>query len=494
MRLDTLLERLPTISPHHSENPVIQHVKTDSRWVNPGDLFIAIKGTQHDGHQSLRQAVQNGAAAVLVEHTVPDSYLVPVIRVPSTREAFSTIMQAWYGYPADSMRLCAVTGSNGKTSVAFLLYSLLNRTKNRCGLIGTAGYYSAEIRLEDTLQGPATTPDPDQLHHMLHRFQQDRCTTAVMEASSFGIEQKRLFGLQFDAILWTNFSPNHHVQYHLTEEAYFQAKSALLHQIKPNGLVILNRDMKGFDECKGGAPNAISIGFHPKADLVIRAVEKLHPGLRMNFRYQDSSYQVTTPLIGDFQTYNLAQVFVTAIHLGIPEDEIIHHLSSIRQIPGRWVMWEIKEVPFSILIDKANTIVSLKALLESLRSQSYHHKILVYGQVGGGEPSQRKEAGAFFSNHFDKIILTTDDPENEDPMIGITQFMEGVPAQMHAHILVELSREKAIRLAIQSARPHDLVAVLGRGNQREFLVQGRTKIFDDVEECGKIIRSFGWKV
>lgn len=495
MNLQVLLERLPYQSSENQPLPEVHQVKTDSRAVQPGDVFIAITGTQCDGCQFIPQAVQNGAVAVIVEKELLTDLAIPVIRVRSTREAYSLIQQAWYGYPAEKLCLTAVTGSNGKTTVAYLLYALLNEMNQKTGLIGTAGYYSGKNRLDTTLTGPVTTPDPNQLQSILAFFLQNDCRQAVMEASSFGIEQKRIHGLSFDGLIWTNFSPNHHLQYHGTEESYFLAKASLLTQAKKDGIIVLNHDMAGFDQCKTVAPNAVSVGFHPQADLVFQTVET-NPdfGISVRFRYQGHTYNIKSPLLGEFQAYNLAQVFLTAMHFGISADQLIETIPNIRQIPGRWEMIHIQEVPLTILIDKANTMVSLEALFKNLPPSRYPHKILVYGQVGGGEASQRKKTGALFADQFDTLILTTDDPENEDPMVGIHQFLEGVPMDKLSNVTIELSREKAIRTAIEMAAPHDLIAVLGRGNQREFLVQGRTEIFDDTAECRKIIRSFGWKV
>ena len=494
MNLQLLLERVPNQYSGIAEYPEIHQVKTDSRKVQPGDLFIAISGTQSDGHKFIPQAIQNGATAIIAEKNLSNHSPIPVIQVHSTREAFSLVMQAWFRHPAEKLQMTAVTGSNGKTTVAFLLHSLLNHALSKTGLIGTAGYYSGGSLSVNLLSGPVTTPDPDQLQRLLRHFVDSHCRYAVMEASSFGLEQKRLSGLSFDAILWTNFSPNHHLQYHLTEEAYFQAKASLLQQCKSDGVIVLNRDMAGFDQCKQLAPNALSVGFHPQADLVFHSVASSpEKGVKLNFVFRNRPYEIISPLVGEFQAYNLAQVFITALHFGIPEEVVIQKLRSIQQIPGRWDMIKVKEIPFTVLVDKANTLTSLSALLKNLQDQSYRRKILVYGQVGGGEMTQRKKTGTLLSSCFDNIILTTDDPENEDPMIGIHQFMEGVPTDKLSNISIELSREKAIRLAMQTAQPHDLIAVLGRGNQREFLIQGRTEVFDDSEECRKIIRSLGWK-
>lgn len=494
MNLQLLLERVPSLYPRSTIDLEIHQVTTDSRQVQPGDLFIAIAGTQSDGHCFIPQAIQNGAAAILVEKDLSNHSPVPVIQVHSTREAFGLVMQAWYRYPAEKLQMTAVTGSNGKSTVAYLLHSLMNHTLSKTGLIGTAGYYTGDSLSQNPLSGPVTTPDPNQLQRLLRQFVDNHCRYAVIEASSFGLEQKRLSGLFFDAILWTNFSPNHHLQYHITEEAYFQAKASLLQQCKSSGVIVLNRDMIGFDQCKQMAPNALSVGFHPQADLVFHSVTSSpEKGVKLNFVFRNQPYEIVSPLVGEFQAYNLAQVFITALHFGIPAEVAIQKLRLIQQIPGRWDIIKVKEIPFTVLVDKANTLTSFSALFKNLQTQSYHRKILVYGQVGGGDMTHRKKTGTLLSSYFDSIILTTDDPENEDPMIGIRQFLEGVPADKLSDIRIELSRAKAIHSAIQTAQPHDLIAVLGRGNQREFLIQGRTEVFDDTVECRKIIRSFGWK-
>jgi len=263
LRLTSLIQALPLQSIQNQNNPEILDITIDSRKVKQGSLFIALTGSQVDGHLFIPQAIAQGASAIILEKTIPGDFSIPLIRVDSSRIAFSLIMQAWYGYPSQAMQLTAVTGSNGKTTTAYLLYSLFNRLIGKTGLIGTAGYFSGTDRLDTPLTGPVTTPDPNELQKLFKSFLQDQCCYAVMEASSFGIVQKRLSGMAFETILWTNFTPTHHILYHGSEEDYFIAKQSLLQQIKPEGLVILNRDMDGFSRITSCSSQIESVGFHP---------------------------------------------------------------------------------------------------------------------------------------------------------------------------------------------------------------------------------------
>jgi len=493
LRLTSLIQALPLQSIQNQNNPEILDITIDSRKVKQGSLFIALTGSQVDGHLFIPQAIAQGASAIILEKTIPGDFSIPLIRVDSSRIAFSLIMQAWYGYPSQAMQLTAVTGSNGKTTTAYLLYSLFNRLIGKTGLIGTAGYFSGTDRLDTPLTGPVTTPDPNELQKLFKSFLQDQCCYAVMEASSFGIVKKRLSGMAFETILWTNFTPTHHILYHGSEEDYFIAKQSLLQQIKPEGLVILNRDMDGFSRITSGSSQIESVGFHPESDLMITALESTpERGIHMKCRYHGQSYEFSSPLVGNFQAYNIGQAFLAMNQLGVHPADFSEALRFITQIPGRWEIIEVPKIPFTVIIDKANTVASLEAFFHNLQQRSFHRKILVYGQVGGGESTQRIKTGSLFHQHFDRIILTTDDPENEDPMIGIQQFMQGVPISEQKKVSIQLDREKAITEAYLEARPNDLVAVLGRGNQREFLNQGRTEIFDDTEQCRKILMKLGW--
>lgn len=493
MKLSSLVQALPIQHIFNPDNPEIKDVTIDSRLVKKGSLFVAISGGQYDGHNFIPQAFQNGASAIIIEKTISDSYPIPLIQVDSSRIAFSLIMQAWFGHSWQKLSLSAITGSNGKTTTAFLLHSLLNQLKGKTGLIGTAGYYSGMDRSEAALSGPVTTPDPGELHKLLNRFVQDQCHYAVMEASSFGIAQQRLAGISFDTIIWTNFTPTHHTLYHGGETNYFAAKNLLLQQVKPEGIVVLNRDMGAFPQIIPGKSPVETVGFHPKSDLVITSVESSpEQGIEMKCDYHGQSYQFSSPLVGRFQAYNIAQAFLVMNHYGIHHTQFDEALQSVKQIPGRWEVIEVPKIPMTVIIDKANTIVSLEAFFQNLQQWNFHRKILVYGQVGGGESSQRRKTGTLFHEHFDRIILTTDDPEKEDPLIGIQQFMDGIPLTEQKKVSIQLDRGKAINQAFLEANPHDLVAVLGRGNQREFLIRGRTEIFDDTEQCRIILAKLGW--
>lgn len=496
MRLSTLLDDIPEKSFINFKDLQINGIKNDSRKIKEGDIFICLKGKNHDGHRFINKAIENGAVAIISEETA-DLHIkepIPLIVVPSTKKTYSLIAQKFYSNPAESLKLIGITGTTGKTSVAYLTYRAINLIGKKTSLIGTAGYYSLDNKLDTMLTGPVTTPEPMEQNYLFNKFREDGSKYVVLEASSFGLVEERLYGLNFEVTALTNISFNHHINYHGSFNDYIESKTKLFAQTKRDGFSILNRDSEYFERFSNIHPKFISYGSSSDAEIRLEEFgEVSSSGIFFEFSYSGKIYSIKSPLPGFYNAINILASFGVCIALGFDAEELISVFSSIDKIPGRWDI--IKSThPATIVIDKANTPIAIQSISSQISNGKYKKKIVVFGNVGGGDKEERKLTAKLISSLFDIIILTTDDPENEDPGIGFYDFLEGLEAEKKKKCIIEENRGKAIGKALSIAGKDDIVIILGRGNQREFLIKGETFDFDDTVETRKILISKGFSI
>ena len=476
------------------ENVPIKSIKFDSRKVEKGDIFICLSGDNTDGHKYIQDAVNNGATAVVSEKE-SNSISIPQIIVKSSREACSLLAQKYYDNSVDKLKKIAVTGTTGKTSIAYLIYIAINFiTNNKCSLIGTAGYFSKDKKLDMSLSGPVTTPEPFELNSFFKSFYDDGCEYVVLEASSFGMAQKRLFGIEFDTAVLSNISFSHHIKYHGSYEEYIKSKVDLFKQVKKNSLSVFNSDSEHLTDFLLTAEKYITYGYKSRSDIKITNLslsEKSSNSFTLTYNGKD--YSGTTKLPGLYNIYNIAAAFGSGIALDFDLDTFFNSLLMVESIPGRWDLIS-SDHPSKIIIDKANTPIAIENISGLINTSKYKTKIAVFGNVGGGERNERIRLAKLLQDLFNIIIITTDDPEFEDPQIGINDFLSGIDKDRIKDCIVEIKREDAIRRAINIGKEGDLVAILGRGNQREFLVSGKTLDFDDTIITRKILIDAGYKV
>lgn len=495
MRLSTLLDDIPEKALINFKDLQINGIKNDSRNVSLGDIFICLRGKSSDGHKFADKAIENGAIAIISEEVIDlhTKESIPLIVVPSTKKAYSLIAQKFYSNPAESLKLVGITGTTGKTSVAYLTYRAINLIGKKTSLIGTAGYYSLDKKLDIMLSGPVTTPEPMELNFLFNKFRENGSEYVVLEASSFGLAEERLFGLSFDVTALTNISFNHHINYHGSFNDYIESKTKLFAQTKKSGLSILNRDSEYFEKFSTIHPKYISYGSSSDAEIRLEEFREVSGGIIFEFSYGGKIYSIKSPLPGFYNAINILASFGICIALGFYAEELISAFSSIDKIPGRWDI--IKSThPATIVIDKANTPIAIQNISGQINNGKYKKKIVVFGNVGGGDKEERRLTARLISNLFDIIILTTDDPENEDPKIGFSDFLAGLEAEKKKNCIIEEDRGEAISKALSIACKDDIVVILGRGNQREFLIKGETLDFDDTVETRKIIISKGFSV
>ncbi len=463
----------------------------DSREVMAGNVFVCIQGKKTDAHSYISEAIDRGAIAIVAEKKSTQALQVPLIIVPSGKQAYSLLAQQWTGLVWEKMRQYAVTGTTGKTTIAYMIYYLFNHLGHPCALIGTAGYYAGDKLLPVTMKGPVTTPQAGELHAIYQMAHDQGCVAASIEASSFGLSEERLYGMQFDGAVLSNLSVNHHIGFHGGWQEYLLAKKKLFHMLKKDGTAIFNADETYMDQVFVPAYSTLFYGKSNNADV---RIEKLHAdahGISFELHHKELGYPVKSPLKGEFQAWNLASVFCVGVSAGFDPLSIIAVLEKLEHIPGRWEAL-LDRNPFTVVVDKANTAIAIDALSSLIQASFYKKKIAVFGNVGGGDYHERVVLAQKISSVFDFIILTLDDPEDEDIWNNFDEFLSGIPQAYSEHVAIVLSREEAFRKALQMVDKDDLIVLLGRGNQREFICQGKSEIFNDVEVMTMILCEAGY--
>jgi len=450
----------------------------DSRKVAPGTAFVALRGTHSDGHAFITKAIESGAAAIFAEQAPPDDVKVPWVHVKQTRVALAQAAAAMHGFPAKHMSILAVTGTNGKTTTAFLMHHLMNRGQKRCGLLGTVTYDIGGGR-----QVPAThtTPESLEIQGLLSQMRANGCNACAMEISSHALDQERVHGLPFAAGVFTNLTQDH-LDYHGTMEAYFVAKVRLFEAIlsQPKGQMIINSDdfwgrklITRYEE----SGRVIKFGFGVGADF--RAVNPRYDltGSTFELEVKGRSFLVRLPLIGDFNIYNALGALAAAYAAGLNLRETITSLKVSPQVPGRLERVTTDANRFQVFVDYAHTPDALDNVLKTLRGLRPRRIITVFGCGGDRDRTKRPRMAAAAEAGSDICVLTSDNPRSEDPNAIIADAAKGF-ARPKNHATIP-DRREAIKVAIENARDGDIILVAGKGHEDYQEIQGVKHNFDD---------------
>ncbi len=459
---------------------------TDSRQVGPNGVFIAIHGFSTDGRRFAGAAVEAGAAIVVGEGDPPEG--VPAdrwFRVPDARRAAAKLSAAFHGYPSHTMNVYAVTGTNGKTTVATLLHDLIVGLGTPCGLISTV-----EIDYGAGPREPAehTTPDPIELHKILARIRNNGCRSVTMEVSSQALDQRRTDGMLFTVAVFTNLT-REHLDYHGTMEAYFAAKLHLFELLSenPDGLAVVNIDdpwgLKLVDWLRARRIACVSYGFHPAADVRAEDVQTSLDGVRFHLvSRRAGSIDVHSPLLGRHNVSNLLAVFAIAIGHGNPLRVIARVLGSHTCVCGRLERIATPAHPAAWFVDYAHTPDALDHALATLREAAPGRLVVVFGCGGDRDRGKRPQMGAIAAAGADEVVVTSDNPRSENPDAIIGEILAGVPAEQRGRVHVEPDRRRAIALAATLARAAgDVVLVAGKGHERGQVFADHVEPFDDHE-------------
>ena len=434
-------------------------VNSDSRKVEPGSLFVATRGTQVDGHDYIASAIEKGAMAVVCE-ILPEKLSPDVVYVvvKNTNVALGKIASAWYDFPSSSLRLVGVTGTNGKTTIATLLYRLFRRLGHKCGLISTV------CNCIDSEEFPSThtTPDPLTLNRLLAQMVECGCKFAFMEVSSHAIDQRRIEGLCFEGGVFTNLTRDH-LDYHKTFAEYLAVKKRFFDELSDEAFALTNIDDKnGLVMLQNTKAEKKSYSVRSMSDFKTKVIEDGFDGLKLEINRKE----VFLPFIGKFNAYNLTAVYATALLLGCDSDETLLNLSALRPVSGRF---EPIAAPsgYKVIVDYAHTPDALKNVLETIDSfLAVEARLITVVGCGGNRdrgkrPLMAKEAVKL--SH--QVIFTSDNPRNEEPQTIVDEMMEGVEMADRAKVITILDRYQAIKTAMLLARPKDVVLIAGKGHE-----------------------------
>lgn len=482
MTLANLLEGSPHKLLQGSKDVQVTRIVYNSRQVTPQSLFIALTGNRVDGHQYVADAFNRGASAVIVERPVAQSGPCTVIEVDNTRMALAEFASRFHEYPADDLKLIGITGTNGKTSVSFLVRHLLQQAGHRCGLIGTVEY-DLGARVVPAMR---TTPESPEIHEYLAAMVTEGCIYGVMEVSSHALLQHRVHGLKFDTVAFTNLTQDH-LDYHGSMENYYEAKRRLFELHAKGGMIVNGDDQYGSLLAQEYA--VTTVGKTESARLRIEAVELDQSGSR--FRFDGTQFQ--TPLIGRHNVLNAAMA-IAIVHqvAGISLDYCVDSLMRAEPVPGRLEAIEENQ-PFGVYVDYAHTDDALSNVLEALREITPGKLQVVFGCGGNRDAGKREKMGRVASELADAVTVTTDNPRNEDPSIIAQQIAEGCSSVKQEGWRIELDRARAIDEVLRSAQPGDTVLVAGKGHETYQEVNESVIPFDDREQTRTILANLGFE-
>ena len=485
MRLNELLRNIRPVSIEGNAEAEITGVEIDSRREKPGGLFIAIRGTRTDGHAFIAKAEELGAAAVLCE-TLPEERRgnVVYVVVESTEDAAGKVATLFYGDPTSRLRLVGVTGTNGKTTVATLLYGMFRKLGHKCGLLSTVcNYIDGE-----SVPADHTTPDPIELNRLLGRMADEGCEYAFMECSSHAIAQKRISGLKFAGGLFTNLTRDH-LDYHKTFENYRDAKKAFFDGLPKDAFAITNADDKnGMVMVQNTKAAVKTYSTRSMADFRARIIECHFEGMYLEI----DGREVGVQFIGKFNVSNLLAVYGAAVMLGKPADDILVAMSTLHSVSGRLEPLR-SPAGFTAVVDYAHTPDALENVLNAIHEVlgGKGQVITVCGAGGNRDKGKRPLMAREAVRQSDRVIITSDNPRFEEPQDIIDDMLAGLNAQQMRKVLTIADRREAIRAACMMARRGDVVLVAGKGHEDYQEIKGVKHHFDDREEIRKIFGSAG---
>lgn len=458
----------------------ITGVQIDSRRVKPGDLFVAMRGTQADGHAFIPKAVAQGAAVLCEELPAEAAPGVAYAVVPSTEDAVGPVATLFYGDPSRRLRLVGVTGTNGKTTIATLLYEMFRKMGHRCGLISTVCNYIDGERL------PAdhTTPDPIELNSLLARMVAEGCEYAFMECSSHAIAQKRIGGLAFAGGIFTNLTRDH-LDYHKTFENYRNAKKAFFDSLPKGAFAITNADDRnGMVMVQNTKATVKTYSTRSMADFRARIVECHFEGMYLEV----DGREVGVQFIGKFNVSNLLAVYGAAVMLGKQPDDVLVVMSTLHSVSGRLEPIRSPE-GFTAIVDYAHTPDALENVLAAIHEVlgGKGRVITVCGAGGNRDKGKRPLMAQEAVRQSDTVIITSDNPRFEDPQDIIADMLAGLDARQMKKVVSIADRREAIRTACMMARKGDVVLVAGKGHEDYQEIRGVKHHFDDKEELRKVM-------
>jgi len=486
MKLKKLLKEIPELHVKGSKDIEITGICANSRRVCPGNLFIAKKGINQDGNHYIPDAVNAGAAAILTDLYNPFLNGVTQLIYPNVSSIAGLLSSAYYDHPSRSVFTVGITGTNGKTTVSYLIKHLLDAKRGPTGLIGTIEYHVGEQRY----QAIHTTPDVETNHKLLFEMLRSSCRSAVMEVSSHALEQGRVDAIHYDTAIFTNLSPEH-LDYHGTMDAYAKAKKRLFDGLQETAIAIVNADSPYSDYMISNCSAAcLTFGLDSRADVQAINPQFLKGKIDFTLAFQSSTYPFSVPFVGRYNLSNILSAIALGLSIGMPMEQIAAIFSHAPQIPGRMERIE-NALGIELVVDFAHTEDALVNAMSCLKEASGGRLITVFGCGGERDATKRPKMGSAAESYSDCVVVTSDNPRAEDPSTIASQVVSGMKKK--SSVIIETDRRLAIQKAIEIADPGDTVLIAGKGHETTQIFAHQTLEFDDRaiarSICEKLIKA-----
>ncbi len=502
-KIEELINNINVIEIQGSIDKKIELISFDSRSIIPGTLFIAVKGTNTDGHNYINQVIKNGAVAVVCEN-IPGEKInnITYIKVKDSSLALGYVASNFYGNPSGKLKLVGITGTNGKTTIATLLYNLFCNAGYKTGLISTV---RCKIN-ENEVKATHTTPDAIQLNYLLSRMVDENCTHCFMEVSSHSVVQKRIAGLIFAGGVFTNITHDH-LDYHKTFDEYIKAKKTFFDNLDKEAFAISNIDDKnGNVILQNTKAVKKTYSLQKMADFKAKVIQNEFSGLQLNI----DGNEVWCKLVGSFNAYNFLAIYSTAILLGLDKNKVLTSLSNLDSVEGRFEIIRPQSTEYSPLssviaiVDYAHTPDALSNVINTI-NQIRHQSaelttdsrklITVLGCGGDRDKAKRPIMAKIATEGSDKVIITSDNPRSEDPeeiiadmLKGISKIENGELKMENSNVLSIVNRKEAIKTACLLAKPGDIILVAGKGHENYQEIKGVKYPFDDKKILKEIFK------
>ncbi len=463
-----------------NDDTIVSGVEIDSRKVTKDTMFVCIKGLTVDGHDYIKSAVENGASVIVVsDEKSYDDIDATIVLCENGRETLSLVASKFYGEPTNEFTLIGVTGTNGKTSTTYFAEQILRAIDKKTGVIGTTGALINGEAIEFSFE-TSTTPDAHQLQSVFSKMRDEKTEVVVMEVTSQGLDQKRVFGSNFDVGVFTNLTQDH-LDYHGNMEEYFKAKCLLFDNSKN---VVINIDDEYGKKICSLYRNVFTISLNGEADLFASNIEYFGDGSTFDITYDGSTRNIRVNTPGKFTIYNILCAIGALIKIGVDFEKIVESVGTIKGVRGRIESIE-NDREIAVLVDYAHTPDGLLNICSSVREFTKGRVITVFGCGGDRDRTKRPIMADIASKLSDITIVTSDNPRTEDPNEIVREVASGVDKTKEHFVIVD--RAEAIRKAIEIAKKGDSVIVAGKGHE-DYQIIGTTKIhFDDAEECKKAL-------
>jgi UDP-N-acetylmuramoyl-L-alanyl-D-glutamate--2,6-diaminopimelate ligase len=459
----------------------IHGIECDSRKVEKDFMFIAVRGAKEDGRKYLSEAVARGASAIVMDSKPENPVSVPVVQLPESREAVSRLSGVFYDQPSQQMKMVGITGTNGKTTTAYLLEHILRSQMIASGVFGTINYRFGSV----VIPAVETTPGPLKLQQILSQMRAAACQVVAMEVSSHALDQDRVKGIVFKTAVFTNLTQDH-LDYHGDLETYFQAKAKLFTSLPASSFAVINvDDAWGRRLVKMTQAQVLTFGINNDADHRALSVQKKFGETVVELTYGGQKALLTLPMMGAHNIYNALGAIAAAGTLGVSYEKAIQSLQSFPGVPGRLETISGGQ-DFAVLVDFAHTPDGLLNVLKSLQEYRKNKLILVFGCGGDRDRAKRPQMAAIAAQFCDEVIITSDNPRSENPGQIAQEISAGFPASFKAY-QIALDRRKAIRLALLKARTGDIVLLAGKGHERVQVIGAESLPFSDKEEAAKVL-------